>query len=112
VPTVAFDTVVQPYAAAGFDGMTDLKTINCHWLHPDGRAESFQSQIGHSWAQRTLDAGGAQVPAEYARDYRHGVASVTGEQLAVLLPKTSAMLVGAVVRDDVVGRQRAGGALM
>ncbi|MCW2932071.1 MAG: hypothetical protein JWM19_3033 [Actinomycetia bacterium] len=89
MPTVAFDTVVQPYAAAGFDGMTDLKTINCHWLHPDGRAESFQSQIGHSWAQRTLDAGGAQVPAEYARDYRHGVASVTGEQLAGPDPDTT-----------------------
>jgi Large polyvalent protein associated domain 29 len=78
----AVDKVAQPYRGAGFDGTTDLKTTNRHWLHRDGRAESFQSQIGHSWAQRTLDAGGAEVPAGYARDYRHGVASAAGEQLA------------------------------
>ena len=85
----AVDTVVQPYAGAGFDGTTDLKTINCHWLHPDGRPESFQSQIGHSWAQRTIGGDGTEVPAEYARDYRHGVASVTGEQLAGPAPDTT-----------------------
>jgi hypothetical protein len=69
----AVDAVVKPYSGAGFDGMTDLKTSNSHWLYPDGRAERLESEIGHSYGSRVFDAEGDVIPEQERPEYRKGL---------------------------------------
>jgi len=72
----AVEEVTGSYAGAGFDGMTDCKTMTSRWLYPDGHTELAQASIGHSYGSQVYDTGGEQVSPEDARDYglglRHG----------------------------------------
>src|ERR1700722_5888446 len=62
--------------------MADIKPLNPEWLYPDGHAEPFQAGQGHSYGSATYGIEGSVISAGDARDYRYGVASVLGEQLA------------------------------
>lgn len=64
------ESIIQPFAGSGFDGMTDYKFSRCAWLRPDGSAtlRGVEAHWGSDEKQIEAQDDGA-IPVDFTVDY-------------------------------------------